>query len=191
MRQPVPLAQQENQDPRLRSAQRNGTCARSTLFNGVFGPNDQWRDNRHYLLAHQRATWISSTKSERDQFLLTVWHKHNENTLEAYLREGFPIELCKLFAREYNVDKYAERQWEFAYYNTLCVIDDTTLKGDQNFVPHNPDHLGITWHFGRPPQEIYTTAKKLLLTCDSIDPSHFHTGYRQKEYFYSGKKIGA
>jgi len=39
-----------------------------------------------------------------------------------------------------------------------------------------PDHLGVTWHFGRPPQEIYKTAKKLIAPYQDIDPNYSRIG---------------
>jgi len=89
-----------------------------------------------------------------------------------FLLEELPTQV---FVEEDRVEKYVFQQWAYAIGNTFYAIDD--LQRQPNFkqdFDQYPVHLGVTWHFGRPPQEIYKTARKIIATCDPVNCSSNH-----------------
>jgi len=78
-----------------------------------------------------------------------------------------------LFVDKSLVEDYIFKQRKFAFNNTFYAIDDLTWDNyfHRDFRMY-PDHLKVTWYFGRPPQEIYKTAKKLIATCQDITPNY-------------------
>jgi len=76
-----------------------------------------------------------------------------------------------LFQDKALVDQYVLQQWRLTYNNTFYAIDDVVFsRAFTDDITRFPHHLGIAWHLGKEPLEIFTIAKKLVDLCDPLPP---------------------
>jgi len=155
MRSWIDLDPQEEVDPRLLHAQANNQEDPYSTY-----PRDRvldtcpWAVIRHSLIREQWSTRISSPPSEQHSVLLRCWGKHYWHQLVVRQEDLFPD--------EDSIDKYVFNQLTFALNNTYYAVDDQSWENTFNRdFRYFPRHLGVTWHIGRSPQEIYITARKL------------------------------
>jgi len=107
---------------------------------------------------------ISSPRSEEHELLLHCWATH-------YSRQIIK-EQQDLFPEEDLIEQYMFNQWKFALNNTYYTVDNWAWQNEFNRdFSSFPRHLGVTWHIGRPPQEIYEMARKIITTCLDFTPN--------------------
>jgi len=170
MRSWIDLDPWEEADPRLLQARDNNQeHLYSTYPRHRVQDMHLWAIIRCSLIHEQWNTRISSPPSVQHSVLLRCWG-------EQYWHQHV---VCQedLFPDEDSIDKYIFNQWTFALNNTYYAVDNqswqNTFKWDYRYFPR---HLGVTWHIGRSPQEIYETARKLIANCLDITPECGKTG---------------
>jgi len=166
MRSWIEFDQQEQADPRLFHAWANNLEGLESTFIGRKVPEHSlWGIERCSLIGEQWATGISSPRSEEHEYLLHRWTTH-------YWRQIIK-EQQDLFPQEDLIEQYLFNQWKFALNNTYYAVNDKAWQNEFNRdFSSFPRHLGMTWHIGRSPQEIYEMARKLTATCLDITPNY-------------------
>jgi len=156
---------QERIDPRLSHMRDNNQeNSQSTFTRLRVWDTPPWVNIRCSLIVEQWATGISSPRSEEHEYLLHRWTTH-------YWRQIIK-EQQDLFPQEDLIEQYLFNQWKFALNNTYYAVNDKAWQNEFNRdFSSFPRHLGMTWHIGRSPQEIYEMARKIIATCLDITPN--------------------
>jgi len=129
----------------------------------------RWREAREVILKFQESIGIAPPRSQEQEDLVRHWLCHYEYE---FLLEEPPTQV---FIEEDRVERYVLQQWAYAISNTFYAMDN--LQWQPYFVQdfdQYPVHLGVTWHFGRAPKQIYETARKIVATCDPVKCSSSH-----------------